>query len=55
MVDRCIMCDAPVPEGRQVCPSCEEKIDKECEACKDEDTYVCLRCKNWRFANVKTK
>lgn len=26
MVDRCAMCGDPVPEGRQVCPICEDKI-----------------------------
>lgn len=55
MVDRCIRCDVAIPEGNQVCPSCKQKIEEECEACKYEDTYVCLVCKNWRFANVKTK
>lgn len=24
-VDRCVCCGEPVPEGRQVCPICEEK------------------------------
>lgn len=25
MVDRCVCCGEPVPEGRQVCPQCERK------------------------------
>ena len=24
MEDRCIVCDAIIPEGRQVCPNCEK-------------------------------
>ena len=24
-LDRCVCCDAPIPEGRQVCPICERK------------------------------
>ena len=25
MVDRCVICGEPVPEGRQVCPACIER------------------------------
>lgn len=25
-VDRCRMCNEPIPEGREVCPICEEKV-----------------------------
>ena len=27
MNDTCVCCGAPVPEGRQVCPKCEQKYD----------------------------
>lgn len=27
--NRCVICGAVVPEGRQVCPECEEKNDTE--------------------------
>lgn len=27
MVDRCVCCGEIVPEGRQVCPSCERKAN----------------------------
>lgn len=35
MVDRCVCCGAVIPEGRQVCPSCEEaaKRGSGCEYC----------------------
>ena len=25
MLDRCVCCGEPIPEGRQVCPACEQK------------------------------
>lgn len=28
MVDQCVMCSEPVPEGLQVCPKCMRKVDK---------------------------
>lgn len=32
-VERCVFCNAPIPEGKQVCPICEKKlgeyVDKE--------------------------
>lgn len=27
MDNRCVMCDEEIPEGRQVCPSCEGKVE----------------------------
>ena len=27
--DKCVVCGADVPEGRQVCPHCENTINKE--------------------------
>lgn len=29
MEDRCICCGEIIPEGRQVCPSCEEKANNQ--------------------------
>ena len=29
MVDRCAICGDPIPEGRQVCPLCEDKYTGE--------------------------
>lgn len=26
-MDRCVCCGYPVPEGRQVCPTCESKAE----------------------------
>lgn len=26
--NKCVCCDEIIPEGRQVCPSCESKVDK---------------------------
>ena len=28
MVEKCVCCGAIIPEGRQVCPSCEEKENR---------------------------
>lgn len=28
VVDRCAICGEPVPEGRQVCPLCQDKYTK---------------------------
>lgn len=45
-VDTCVMCGAIVPEGRQVCPICENKIlqkpikqdfSKQCNMNDDDD------------------
>jgi len=44
MVDRCIVCGEPVPEGRHVCPVCEERIMKnppgENRVVSSEDQHV---------------
>lgn len=33
-VDRCVVCGAPVPEGRMVCWACERKAkEKTCQNC----------------------
>ena len=36
-VDVCVMCNEPIPEGRQVCPECEEKINNEEEITMKND------------------
>lgn len=51
-VDRCVMCGAIIPEGRQVCLRCEKKCrekNNNCHGCKwlDEfgkngDGYCCM-------------
>ncbi len=46
MEDRCISCGAIIPEGRQVCPSCEkgEVKCKDCEHLELELPYaVCSK------------
>ncbi len=35
----CVICGAPVPEGRMVCAICEAKIEKDFE----EDEKLCLK------------
>ncbi len=25
----CVICGAPIPEGRMVCPNCEEELNRE--------------------------
>lgn len=52
MEDRCVSCGAIIPEGRQVCESCEkgnrkftdDEVIKALECCKDAD---CLNCPRW--------
>ena len=36
--DQCVMCGAPVPEGRQVCPMCEAKVTHAWEGLPDQNT-----------------
>lgn len=55
MSEHCIMCDAEVPEGRQVCWACENRVKLKCERCKYEDTHVCLTCKYWRVITYDSK
>lgn len=38
MEDRCIVCGSIIPEGRQVCPECEEK------RCAFEDIPCTRKC-----------
>ena len=41
MVDRCVICGEPVPEGTQVCPVCIEKT-----VGKPSDMVAVVRCRN---------
>ena len=36
-VDVCVMCNEQIPEGRQVCPNCEEKINNKEEITMKND------------------
>lgn len=50
MIERCVCCGEPVPEGRQVCPQCEQKahddMRERCVMCGApiEEGYFCERC-----------
>ena len=49
MIERCVCCGAEIPEGRQVCPSCESKwqITNRCVMCGAivyTDGPVCQEC-----------
>ncbi|MCD8396110.1 MAG: hypothetical protein LUD12_02795 [Lachnospiraceae bacterium] len=38
--DRCIICGAIIPEGRQACPSCEQRAGrKSCATCEYHDDF----------------
>lgn len=41
MVDRCVICGEPVPEGRQVCPICIERTVGE-----QPDMVAVVRCRD---------
>lgn len=28
MTEKCVVCDNVIPEGRQVCPSCDKRLDE---------------------------
>ncbi len=32
--EKCVFCDAVIPEGRQVCPNCEKMQFRECTECR---------------------
>jgi hypothetical protein len=49
MIDRCVCCGSEIPEGRQVCPRCEDI----CNRCQYEDTVMCDSClKRDRFGQA---
>lgn len=29
MIDICVCCGRPVPEGRQICPTCEKEVNND--------------------------
>lgn len=43
MVDRCVICGEPVPEGTQVCPACIRKT-----VGNHADTVAVVRCRDCR-------
>ena len=55
MADNCIMCGKSIPEGRQVCWSCEFKIMQKCKVCILKDTATCLKMECWRVSNYDTE
>ena len=44
MEDRCVCCGEIIPEGRMVCPLCQEKPN---ERLKVGDTINALQVKKW--------
>lgn len=39
----CVACGEIIHEGRQVCPQCEKKYDKEYEKCKEPHITNCKK------------
>lgn len=35
-VDRCVCCGEIIPEGRMVCPQCEDETEKDGEQAKED-------------------
>lgn len=71
MEERCVVCGAIIPEGRQVCPLCEMDVntieydlrrmsaafpDYPCLRCKSKTKHIC-RCGKWEtwFRNIWRK
>lgn len=57
-VDTCVMCGIIVPEGRQVCPTCEDKasqkpikqdFSKQCNMNDDDERNNCWSCIHFCF------
>ena len=48
MVDRCVICGEPVPEGTQVCPVCIERT-----VGKPSDMVEVVRCKDCKHLYFK--
>lgn len=46
MVDRCVICGEPVPEGQQVCWTCIEKT-----VVKPVDKVAVVRCRDCFFSS----
>lgn len=58
MEDRCLYCGEIIPEGRQICPGCEDALCKVLDEQKHEQKiiatfpdYPCRRCKTTHKAN----
>lgn len=48
-VNRCTCCGEMIPEGRQVCPSCEAKVqDRDCKGCFGAANNDCEDCQEQR-------
>ena len=41
-VERCVMCNDVIPEGRQVCPNCEKKVVN--SIVEAMEIVMCKRC-----------
>lgn len=52
--DRCVTCGQVIPEGRQVCPTCEnkkiEKVKKGLKCC----SYVYSQCEYCPYEDIST-
>jgi predicted nucleic acid-binding Zn ribbon protein len=46
--DCCVCCGAYVPEGRQVCVSCEKRSDEAMEGADNKPRKICLLCAYWQ-------
>lgn len=54
MEDRCLYCGEIIPEGRQICPGCEDALYREIDEKKLTSVfpdYPCKRCKTTHKAN----
>lgn len=40
-IDTCVCCGEEVPEGRQVCPSCDVVAVVRCKDCKHLNLFTC--------------
>lgn len=40
MDDKCVCCGAYVPEGRQVCLNCENRVRRKCPYCGSTETEM---------------
>jgi len=44
VINRCVACGEPVPEGRMVCPSCNGEIDDVCKERKTLELIIGAAC-----------
>lgn len=50
IVNRCVCCGSPIPEGRQVCRKCEMNCGN-CQWRSDDFTSVCVNAQSPRRAD----